>query len=74
MFLKHYHLDIETSLCLSVCHLYLSRSVTLRRLFLKKKRVISRNAFVLFEVVKVSSLPLEADAILVCEAVSDLYQ
>lgn len=60
VFLKYYNLGIETNLCLSVCRFYLSRSVTLRRLSLKS-HVISRNAFALFEVVKVSSLPLEAD-------------
>lgn len=73
VFLKYYNPGIETNLCLSVCRFYLSRSVTLRRLSLKS-HVISRNAFALFEVVKVSSLPLEADTISVCEAVSDLYQ
>lgn len=73
VFHKHYNLGNETNLCLSVCRLYLSRSVTLRHLSLKS-HVISRNAFALFEVVKVSSLPLQADTISVCEAVSDLYQ
>lgn len=73
VFHKHYILGNETNLCLSVCRLYLSCSVTLRHLSLKS-HVISRNAFALFEVVKVSSLPLQADTISVCEAVSDLYQ
>lgn len=56
VFHKHYNLRNETNLCLSVCRLYLSRSVTRRHLSLKS-HVISRNAFALFEVVKVSSLP-----------------